>query len=318
MKTRKFAHVLAFAVVVVLTGCLAAMAATSLPRPFQIERYILFLDGQFAGYPAAVDGGGIIGDVVQYTAGDACYPTKLLRGVKYEDIHISSRIPLSPELYEWVGNSLTCEPDRRDGLAASVQMDQSVLWAKEFHNALISEMGFPAMDAANKEPGFLTVGISVEGIRRVAAAPQGPLPGRAKTWLSSNFSLSIPGLDTSAVRRIEIPKVTREIIEYRQGDDRLMRKIPGKIEYPNIVVTLPLSKAASWIAWHEDFVVAGNSGAGSAKEGEIVLYSANLKDELARILLHGLGIVQVEPITGEAGAPMARAVIYCTTIEYQQ
>lgn len=81
-----------------------------------------------------------------------------------------------------------------------------------FQNALITEVAFPALDGASKEPAYLTLKISAQPIPTGPGTPAtlrrgGPPPtsssstsGKQKQWLPSNFRLRIDRMNTSQVK----------------------------------------------------------------------------------------------------------------------
>jgi len=163
------------------------------------------------------------------------------------------------------------------------------------------------MDSASKEPGYLTIRFAPEVIRSVApqgAKAAGPVAGekQQKSWLPSNFRLEIDGLDCSRVNRIEPLAVRANAAPGGIGDARDYAKEPGKLEFPDLKITLPEDAAKPFIDWHEDFVIKGNNGQDRERKGTLTLLSANRAETLLRIKFNNIGIYAVRPMKVEANA----------------
>jgi hypothetical protein len=89
--------------------------------------------------------------------------------------------------------------------------------------------------------------------------------------------------------------VKQQIIEFTPGETRIPRKEPGKIEFPDLKITLASSSIATWAAWFDDFVIKGNNGADKEKFGRIVFLSPDLQTEIGEIKLIHVGIFRFDP-----------------------
>src|SRR5262249_5620655 len=123
----------------------------------------------------------------------------------------------------------------------------------DFYNALITEIGFPALDGAVKSPDYFTIKIQPEQIKREPATGNvlklPPIPPPS-IWQQKNFQFSVQGLEqaSSTVLRIDPFTVT-------QSSDT-----PGLMNYPDIIVHLPAASGQPFFDWYQDFVLNGNNG----------------------------------------------------------
>ena len=141
-----------------------------------------------------------------------------------------------------------------------------------------------------------------------------------KQFVASNFRLEIDGLDCTKVSKIDSFTVKQSVQTDDIGDKRDYQKEPGKLEFPNLRITIAEAAAKTWIEWHEDFVIKGNCGDDQEKSGAIVFLSPNRQKELGRIVLHHLGIFALRRQPATAGAEtIARVVaeLYCERMELQ-
>jgi hypothetical protein len=129
----------------------------------------------------------------------------------------------------------------------------------------------------------------------------------------SNFRLEIAGLDCTRVNRIDPFAVRRPVEMARAGRGRSMLSA-GRIDFPNLRVSLAAISAPTWQAWHKSFVVDGNNSDGEQRAGSITLLAPNGFTEIARVELAGLGIVRLsnDPQPGSTGPVAAvTADLYC-------
>jgi hypothetical protein len=197
------------------------------------------------------------------------------------------------------------------------------VFERQFVNALLTETTIPALDAASKEPAYLTVKFAPEYTRTSKPEGKGDYgkygKNEQKVFLPANFKLEIPGLDCSKVNKIESFTVRQTAVTDDIGDARDYTREPGKMEFPNLKITLAESTAQSWLAWHEDFVVKGNNDETCEKNGTLTLFGRNLKDVLAQIKLYNLGIFLVQPDKSEANAEQTKRVqveLYVERMEF--
>jgi len=284
--------------------CIAILAA---PAAAQGKTGVLELDSKRVAMLYAMEGGGPSGAVVLEKSVDP-FTKRHVASVKYEEIAVKLDLPLDKQLAAWVGDTCKGKVSRRDGAIAVA--DASVKtehWRTEFTNATLVEVGWPALDAASKEAARLTLKFQPEVTRfkkgsgkAEAKFPEKPAPH----LVASNFRLEITGLDCTRVVRIEPFAV-------RVG-------IPVKVTAPNLRLTIAESGAGSWIDWSDDFLVRGNNDASKEKNGTLIFLGPDLKQELGRVHLQGVGVFRVAlPKIGAADGTRGLTVdLYCQRMEF--
>jgi hypothetical protein len=141
-----------------------------------------------------------------------------------------------------------------------------------------------------------------------------------KVWLPASFRLDIAGLDCSKVVKVDSFTVKQTVVTDNIGDARDYAKEPGRLEFPNLRITLPEAAAQSFSEWHERFVVQGNNDDSQEKNGSLTLLSANRQVELVRIRFFNMGIIRVQPDVAEANADAIRrmvAELYVERMEFE-
>jgi hypothetical protein len=283
----------------------------------------LELDGEFAGWLSSVEGGSAYSDVVEEQTNDLGITKKHIGGVKYEDITIKFGTGMSKGFYNWVAGTFAHKHVRQDGSIIAADYNYNVRSILEFTQALISEVGFPALDAASKDAAKITVKFAPEFTR--AKKGGGKLnvadSKQQKQFLPSNFRLTIDGLEASCakVSKVEGLTIKQNLVESAPGDSRDSFREPGKIEFPNIKITLPEAFADQFAAWHEDFVIKGNNSDEAEKSGSLEFLDSTHQKALLTLTFKNIGIFKFQPDFGSPDSDKfrgAKAEMYCEEIKF--
>jgi phage tail-like protein len=294
-------------------------------RAYSSGKFILELDGREAGWLASVEGGGATGDVVADKLGGDSIQRKHIGGVKYEDITLELSYGMSNAFYDWLNATFQQKPARKSGSIIFVDSKWAEVSRLEFRNALITEIGFPALDAASKDAAKMTVKLTPESTknnRKGAGQSIPPLPAAQKKWVASNFRLTIGGLETasSRVSKIDAFTIKQNVFQHEIGEQRDSQLEPAGLEIPNLSVRLAESQSDQFAAWHEDFVIKGNNGQAMEKAGTLQCLSTDFKTALFTLSFNGLGIFKLTPDKMEANSEAVRKVnaeMYCESINFK-
>lgn len=303
-------------------------AGTAAAPPGQKQSYgagtfALEIDGNFAGFVTGVDGGMAFGDVVK-EAGEEFFFKKHLGNPGFRDIRLEFGADMDKSFLHWIGVVLQGEHVRLNGAIVAANFNGDVVSRLEFYRAQITEVTFPAVDAGSKESARISVVLTPEQTilnRKVGGKIEAKSAGKGKNWLSSNFKLTIDGLDATRVTKIDA--LTIKLPWHNFNDEQacltceLPPIIPAKIDFPNLVVTI-IQPATSFHDWFEDFVIAGNNSDEKEKAGSLEYLTPDLKT-LFTIKLRHLGIFEAMPVVNTAGGDsVARllAAIYCESMEF--
>jgi phage tail-like protein len=292
-------------------------------RGYTAGRYALEIDGIMAGWLHSAEGGHATSDVVNEKIGPDRLQRKNTGNVKYEDITLTCGTGMSKGFYEWLKATLDRQYQRKNGAIVSCDYNYKELSRREFHNALITEIGFPALDAASKDAAKMTIKFRPEFTRTqttTGGAAKAALPANVqKKWLPSNFRLQIPGLDCTKVNKVEAITVKQKVVENPIGQVRDYQKEPANVESPNLIITLPEANAAGFLNWQKDFVISGKSNKAAEKTGQLTYLTEDLRETLFTLNFHGLGIFKLTHDKVEAhNEQMARvkAEMYCESIQF--
>ena len=298
------------------------VAAPPVARSFAAGYFVLEIDGIQAGFVSAVEGGLPFGDVIKLPSEDFFFKKQLANpGVR--DIRLETGAGMDKSFYSWIALALQGQPARRNGAILTADFNGNVISRLEFQHALITEVGFPALDAGSKEPAHLSIVLTPDhtSLNRKASGKVGvKSPASQKKWLSSNFRLLVDGLNTTKVSKIDALTIKLPRTGFRDdGVCRLCEDFPpgeaAKIDFPHVIITLAESSAQSVYDWFEDFVVAGNNDDAKEKNGTLEFLTPDLQTTLFTLKLKHLGIFELMPVMDSGGIARLAAALYCESME---
>lgn len=288
-------------------------------RGYAAGKYGLELNGALAGWLHSVEGGHATSDVVVERPGADHIQRKHLAGVRYEELKLEAGTAMSKSFYAALKDVTDGKVGRLTGAVVTADADFTETSRLTFHNALITEVGFPALDAASRDPARLTIRLLPELSRftQAQSGAKGNVVGSTaaldanaqKRWMASNFRLRIAGLDEACQRvsRIEPITIKRKATRAAVGERDAVVE-PELLEFSNLVISFPESHAKAFYDWHESFVVGGKNGQESEKSGSLEFLSPNLQEVLFTLTFKNLGIVRFAPEKVEAANEAIRRV----------
>lgn len=265
--------------------------------------FALELEGQ--SFPVqSADGGAVVGVVVEGPAGASPFREKHLTGVQYEPLQVAvASFDAAHALFDWIKTSWQGTHVQKNGAVMRIGANGRPIFRREFVKAVIAETTIPLLDGSSHNPAYVTVNLVPQLTRDVTPPTSLPPPGPGNTLMSSNFRLSIDGLDCTRVSKIDSFTVTQSIT--------------GGLEFPNLRIELAITSAASWLAWFRSFVIDGNSSSANEKSGTLSFLAPNLAWVLGTISFQNLGIFKLENAPAETSGDVTRVIadLYCERMD---
>ena len=233
-------------------------------RPFTGGQFSLELDGTAVGFLTGVDGGHFKSDEVKSSVGyDNYLVTKYAGKPKYEDITIGIGMPNSSRLFSWVKSSVENNPERHTGALVGFDnfQNKQERSRRVFDQALISEITFPALDAANNQPANITLKISPELLRyerggsKFNAQQARDEAVKQKRWSCANFGLRLDGFWGQGAQRnakVEAFTIKQGIMANPIGRMLVTHKYAGRVEMPSLQISFPQSDLKQWTDWYDE------------------------------------------------------------------
>ncbi len=299
-------------------------------RAYPASRFCLELDNQVSGWLHSAEGGQASTEVVQERLAGG-YPVRKHAGnVKFDDVTITCGTGMSQQFYKWVKSSIDYDFERKEGAIVAADYDFKEVNRLNFSQGLITEVGFPALDATSKEPCKMSVKISPESTdmlfeNRSKAITPAPIDAKKqKLWLPSFFRVNIsggggPGLNSTRVTKVDAIVIKQKVVENAIGEELVFEKEPAQIDFPNLVLTVPEADAEGWYQWHKSFVIQGRSEQDQEKNGSLEYLAADRNTVLFTLNFYQLGIIKFQPDKLETGSDKLRYVkveMYCERMEF--
>ncbi len=255
----------------------------------------------------SVEGGVIKGEVAKSQLGPELVVKKHLSTISYEPFTMRIGMDMSKGFADWIEASFEGGSVPENGSVIAANSSLHSLSEREFQDALISEVTFPALDGSSKDPAFFT--IKLEPGRIFYQSSAGDLnfdsTPRTKKWLASNFRVEIGDLPTNRVSKIDSFTWKQSIVQDEVGAFRDATLPAAKIEVPNLKLTIAMNDIEPWLDWHKSFVIDGNASESEELTGLITFLGPDLEEELATIGLSHIGLIKLSLDKAEADAERA-------------
>lgn len=279
-------------------------------------RSVLEVDGIVVPSTRSIEGGSPVATIATGAIGPDAIAEKHVSGIAYDDIVAQVGIGMGKAMADWIANSFKgAAPPRKNGRIVITDFGYKSQSEQLFTDALISAVTIPALDAGSKDAAYFTVQIAPGNVTYKKGGGQearGSIGGKQKAWLASNFRFELPGLPGNRVSAIDSFTISRKVMQSAVGSARETTRIPGKIEFPNLVLSISMADYAPWADWRDSFLMQGNNNDAAEKSGAIVFLAPDLKEELGRVALDHCGLVRLAPSTSGAGAVARFTVeLYC-------
>jgi phage tail-like protein len=239
------------------------------PDIYSSAFFELELDGaQAVTNLRSIEGGGVKADVINYQMGDNGAMWRQLGKPKYDDIKVSFGLAGSPEFWTWMNRFMTGNHERRNGSIVAGDFNYQAKAKRHFWEALISEIAFPKWDGTDKNSANVTVTISPEKVTYEAASgsidSRAPAEAKQRNIAACNFDFELHGYKEACARITKVDgfSLKMKVIEHPFGTQLHAAKVPGKMEYPNLVFYLPEVDAQPFRDYHTNAIMNGQRSGG--------------------------------------------------------
>lgn len=265
-------------------------------RSYANFKYGLELDGVKNGYITSVEGGNAKADRIDEKLGHGHFFHKHLGIPSWADIKLGYGGGMSKAVVQWIKDTLAFAPTRKNGRIVSLDQHMKVQYEKTFTEALISEIGFPAMDASAKEACSISLSFSPVKCEDKKGDDKGfdlPQDKNQKTFTTHNFKLTIDGMDCKKISKVDGFTIKQKFATDAIGDQRIYDKVPSVVEFPDLKVTFSSATQESWIKWHKQMVVDGQGHGGEAEKQGSLEYLAPDGKPIFTLKFMNIGIMNL-------------------------
>lgn len=265
------------------------------PRPpSTVVRIALELNGAVVGFVKSVSGGSVIGEVVSNTPAPGQLPQKHVASVTYEPFAVEVDFSMAKVFYDWIRTSLENQEIEKDGAVIFVDGTNKEVFRKDFVRAMITEVTFPTLDGASKEPGYMTIKFNPGTIRYKpgsgTAITLPKPPPTSRKWIASNFRLEVGQLPTQRVARID-GFTWKRIAHGDVGTDPRRPHPVMEVNVPNLTLAASYTDFKPWYDWFRASVIDGKD---VEQSGILTFLAADQTKELATVTLGNVGIFALD------------------------
>jgi hypothetical protein len=281
------------------------------PQNYSASVFMLEIEGKPAGLLRAVGGGEPFAAVTTETDTEGVV-RKRLDPVQYVPISISFGISMAQELYQWMADFLNRKSSTRSGAIVFCDYQFKEQSRLVFDKARISELTFPALDRATKEPALFTLVLQPEATRISFSSAGSTVSGirakASKAWTSDNYLLKIDGLEAAAgkVTVIDAITVKQTVSTGERGES------PNALTIPDLTLTINQNQAKPFYDYFEQFALKGNSQ--DERNGTLEFLDKTGKTTLFVLELSHVGIFKIQNLRLVAGVAVNSRVtiaLYC-------
>ena len=269
--------------------------------------FALSLDNVKCGWVSEVDGGHAVADVVTERLTGDTQQKKHVANIKWSTMSIRSGSGMEPSYYKWVKASFDKKYERRSGELTLGDFKRTAA-GPVFTDAIITELGMPALDAASKDAAKMTLDFQPSTAEWVPAVQQGPKWKGANDWLSSRFAVRLDGIGDACERVEEMH------FAFRSETTADGTSVPY-IDISSITLTYPETSENALMGWWTK-LLASPDQSDQLERSMTILVSTG--DGVMTFSFKGVGVSSVYPERGENGAETRRikAEMYCEDVRF--
>lgn len=257
--------------------------------------FMVVIDGIDVGIVNKAGGGDAEAEVAKYTMSTEYLTKNHLGNVKYSPMSATCGLSMGAPFKDWVMASLEGNHQYKNGEIIVADFNRKAVKSREFKNALVTEVGFPAADAGNKDATYLTVKWQPETVRFKkgdGAVISKPANAKQTQFKAENFRFSLDGFDAVNAKVNKVDAVSfKQTVQFDQiGATRDFEAVPGKIELSDLKITFAEAVVDDLAAYHESFVINGINDVSAEKTALLEFLDQKRENVLLSVEFTGVGI----------------------------
>lgn len=257
--------------------------------------FAVVIDGIDVGIVNKAGGGDAEAEVAKYAMSTEYLIKNHLGNLKYNPMNASCGLSMGAPFKDWVMASLDGNHQYKNGEIIVADFNRKAVKSREFKNGLITEVGFPAADAANKDATYLQVKWQPETVRFKAgdgAVLSKPANAKQTQFKSENFRFTLDGFDKVNAKVSKVDAFSfKQTVQFDQiGGTRDFECVPGKIELGDLKITFAEAVVDDIAAWHESFCINGINDVAQEKTALLEWLDQKRENVLLSVEFTGLGI----------------------------
>jgi phage tail-like protein len=267
----------------------------------------------------SVEGGGAKADVVSYQMGENGDVWRQLGKTKYDDIKLTFGLSDVDGFRGWVHDFLKGTLTRKNGAILAADFNYKERARRKFEQAMIVGLGLPKFDANDKNQANVTITLAPEKVTYekgsgATITATDVSENTQRKIAACNFTFSLDGFqqETARTAKVEAMEIKVKTIEHHvsySGDSVRFEpaKIPGKIEWPNLVFCVPEADAEPFRKLHNDRMSGKKKDQGQGLGATLVFFN-NSKKKMGEFQFKGVHIFNVQSEKSDASSEEMKLV----------
>ncbi len=262
-------------------------------RSYRLGAFAITLGGSAPGYCRKIDLGKLSNEIITHNLGGTIRQKKHAGKMKHDPITIEVGVGMGKELYTWIKNSFDGKHQRMDGEVLIADHDYKVMRRMEFVNALVTEVGFPALDAGGKDACYFTVKFQPETVRysdgggNIGSVKIGE---KQKVWINNNFRFDAAGLETKHLKKVDALKWTQKVQEHAVGEFIESQYEGTAAEAGDIKLTMATTSYKPWYDWAKAWFFEGQKDETKEKAMGLDILAQDAKEVVGRVSFENVGL----------------------------
>jgi len=235
------------------------------------------------------------GDIQTHDLGPMNMQAKHLANFKFSPAKCSIGMGMGKEMHDWIKASFKREYATKSGAFIAGDPNGKATHRVNFMNALITSVGVQKLSGDDKSACYFDVEFDAEDVRHVKGGGEdlsSTYATKTKAWLASCFRFELSGLEDACKRvaSIDAFQWKQSVVSDAIGEQRVYTKHPAKVTVPDLKLAISAADQEPWRKWAEDWFINGKNLAAQHKTGAVIFLGPDMKQELGRISLNGVGL----------------------------
>jgi hypothetical protein len=290
----------------------------ALQTPLSGGRFALEVDGIAVGSLKTFSGLGAEGSIAQATSGPEVQTKKHMAGFRWTPGRAATGIAMGKALYAWIKTALGSVGSAHSGTFKTADFNGKVRATRSFSNALLTEFTVPNLDASNREAGIFDIAFEAERVTWGPGSGETLAPAlvQQKTWVTSNFKITIGDLPCSRVAKVDAFTWRSPVAAGGVGLPRGVSALQaGRASVPDLSLSISAADYPAWQAAAKKWFIDGACLEANEMRGRISLLGPTMKDsdELGAIELYNVGFKRFdheEAVSGSDQVARFTVVLY--------
>jgi len=261
-------------------------------RSYVGGRFSLNVDGWEVGYLKDFSGLSMESEIATHDTATDIHQKKNVANVKWTAGKATCGVGMGKGMSDWMIAAMKKGVQTKGGELRAGDFDYKCKSVLTFEDALMTEIGFPALDGAAKDASYLTLQFEPERVKWNKGNDEdirGKIGPKQKAWLGANFRVEIDGLKCDRIAKVDAFKWKCSVVPDMLGIFVENTKHPAKITVDDLTFHVSYADHQAWADEARKWFIDGQREEQHERSGRIVYLGPDMKTELGEVRLFNIG-----------------------------